>query len=213
MNRIFTLKRKWQISISWESVDGDFPDNLTDFQYAVQYDIMDDSTSFPIAHLDGQLWSNYDDDDLFMLEVHPLHEGCSGNPWVRYSFQGSTLYQETGDGEAFDTTMDLTTTTMEFEFIGNGFIGVDTRIQRAFGFSSSSNEVWYYEADGDEFDEWRRESFQFGDAELTSYWIVMFVAMALFVLYCCCCCCCIYRSRARGGGRKDTYDTTVTVSV
>lgn len=194
------------VSISWDSVDGDFPDNLTDFQYVVQSDIIVDSatfpTTFPTPKLDGALWRNYDADDMFMVEVVPMYgddyECSGGNPWVRYSFL-EDLYQEMDDGG---------NTTMQFDYVGNGFVGVDTRIQRAFGFNAVTNDVWYYEADGDEFDEWRTESFGFGDAELTSYWVVMFAAIALFVLYCCCCVCCVYRSRARKSRRKGTYDTT-----
>jgi len=195
------------VSITWASTDSDtdFPLNLEEFVYGVQYDIDLDVD----VVLNGQLWSNYDGDDMFMLEVAPAVEGCKdGWPWVRYSGNLFSSSESDGDSDNFQTTMMEWDTGMQFQYIGDGFIGVDTRVQRAFGFDKYENTVWYYEADGDEFDEWRSETFEFGDAELTSYWIVMFVAIALFVFYCCCCCCCVYASRRRRNERKGTYDTT-----
>lgn len=185
------------VSISWDTLDGDYPDDLAAFSWSMQEDVVADSSSFPTPFLNGQLWPSYDGDDMFMLEVAPSTEGCNGgNPWVRYSFLDD-LYQNGSQ-------------SMQFEFVGYGFVGVDTRIQRAFGFNRHSNAVWYYEADGDELNEWRSESFEFGDAELTSYWVVMFVAIAVFVLYCCCCCCCVYhsKSRSRGSHSRNTSNST-----
>jgi len=168
--------------------------NGTDPLYAVQSDIENTGSIEDI--LDGELMRSFDELDLFMVEAGERGE-CEDTSWLRYSFV-SGLYDLLASD---DTEAQSNETQMAFVSIGSGYIGVDSRLSRAWGFDTHT--VRYFEADGRDLSLFRTEQFELGHAELSSYWVLMWLLIALAVCCCCVCAgCYVKRRRGRSSGRS-----------
>lgn len=158
--------------------------------YTAQYDV---EGTGPIEDiLDGGLLRSFDDYNLFMVQAGDASD-CEGNAWLRYSYVHG-LYELLEAGDAPENA-----TQMAFEAIGYGYMGVDSRISRAYGFDA--HNVRYYEADGPALALFRTAEYEFGHGDLSSYWVLMWLLIALFLCCCCVCTAClIKRRRARSSG-------------
>merc|ERR1711971_1044865 len=169
--------------------------NGTDPRYAVQSDIENTGS---IEHiLDGELMRSFDEMDLFMVKAGARSGPCEDTSWLRYSFV-SEMY------DLLDSEVQSNETQMAFVPIGRGYIGVDSRLSRAWGYDSHS--VRYFEADGRELSLFRTEEYEFSHAELSSYWVLMWLLIALAVCCCCACAgCYVKRRRGRSSGGENQF--------
>ena len=134
------------------------------------------------------------------LKVSSIITSCDDPEWLRYRYIDNlyTLRKNGQDGGY--------NATFIFDHIGMGYIGIDTRLNRAYAFTDHS--VSYYEAQSDEFDSFSEQTFEFDHSELSSYWVLMWFLIAL-VICCCCCCFAIYCKRKRDKqGRTNEFGMT-----
>jgi len=167
--------------------------NGSDPLYVVQYDV--EGTGSIEDILDGELMRSFDDYDLFMVKAGERE--CGDNSWLRYSYVYG-LYELLASGEGQSNE-----TAMAFVSIGNGYIGVDTRISRAYGFDAHT--VRYFEADGPQLELYRTDEFEFGHGELSSYWVLMWLLIALFLCCCCMCAGCYIKRRRAGSSGANQF--------
>jgi len=157
--------------------------------------------------LDGTLWRTYDDDNMFMVEVSSVITSCDDPEWLRYRYI-EDLYEKRSTNTSFSDEFD-------FDHIGNGYIGIDTRLSRAYAFTPHT--ISYYQATSADFESFSEESFEFEHSDLSSYWVLMWFLIALFIVCCCCCCACYFKkkrdkrrqnSERFGGMTDEQYEMT-----
>jgi len=191
------------VTISWNpsgSIGKEFAADLNDFAYSTQQNVngqhfVNDAAldTFKMT-LDGKKWTNYDEHDMFMVRVASVLPSCSQPEWLRYSFNYQ-IYKELKELPSNGTA-----TPFEFDYAGNGYKGIDTRIKRAYSFSA--HKVWFYEVDDEGFGSFRLNEFDFDHQTLSSYWALMWFLIAL-VLLCCCCCCIFHIKKKRDKTRRN----------
>eukprot|EP01083_Nonionella_stella_P083434 230724_1 len=200
------------VTISWDptKVLNIFPTDIQDFQVGTNLNagvenMVGDAVLITLV-LDGKKWTVYDDDSLFIVRINSVIAECEPAQWLRYQ-QIPDIYKMRKNGNDNHENG-----TFLFDYAGAGYMGVDTRVWRAYGFTG--HEVWYFEAFGEGFDEFDIIEYEFDHQTLSSYWAVMWFGIALVVVICCCCVCMHVnkkRNQHEQGGMTDEqkYMTSV----
>lgn len=126
--------------------------------------------------------------------------GCSDLPWFMYQMSAN-LFDTMSNGSS--------SLSYEFKYIGDGYSGVDDRINRAYGYSD--NDVWWFELSSNGDDSYA--SVTFSTADLTDWWILMWILVGI-LLCCCCICvciCCCRKRRKKSEEKRRHFHASVAV--